>query len=121
MTIDQLIELASASAQALEPSDVETVAQQLDCSTDDICDAFAKRVAQGYLRGEYSFTAADAAMNALFGFAYPVTGAGLPSLASRVYEAFDEGEYVHAGEPEDSQGEVRTKGLLARISELSDA
>jgi len=121
MTIDRLIELASASDKALAPSDIEAAAQQLGGSADDVCDAFAKRVAHGFLRGEYSYAAADSAMNALFGFAYPEAGIGLPRLARQVYEAFDEGEYVHAGDPVDFHGEARTRALLTRISDLAEA
>ena len=119
MTIDQLIRIASE--KGLKATDIEAAASDLRLSLHDVCDAFAKRVAQGYLDGEYSYAIGDTAMNSLFGFAYPMTGTGLPSLARQVYEAFDQGEYHHVGEPEELQGEVRTRSLLARVPHLNDA
>jgi hypothetical protein len=116
MTIDQLIRIASG--EALKATEIEAAASDLRLSRNDVCDAFAKRVAQGYLDGEYSYTIGDTAMNNLFAFAYPVSGTGLPNLARQVYEAFDQGEYHHLGEAEELQGEVRTRSLLARIPQL---
>jgi hypothetical protein len=119
MTIDLLIRIASE--EGLKATDVEAAASDLRMSLNDVCDAFAKRVAQGYLDGEYSYRIGDTAMNSLFAFAYPMSGTGLPNLARQVYEAFDEGEYHHLGEAEELQGEVRTKSLLARVPHLNDA
>ena len=119
MTIDQLIRIASE--KGLKATDIEAAASYLGLSLNDVCNAFAKRVAQGYLDGEYSYTIGDTAMNSLFAFAYPVSGTGLPNLAWQVYEAFDQGEYHHVGEPEELQGEVRTRSLLARVPHLNDA
>ena len=119
MTIDHLIGIASDGP--LDTAVVEAAASDLALSVNHVFNAFAKRVAQGYLRGEYSYTVGDAAMNNLFAFAYAISGIGLPNLALQVYEAFDEGEDHHAGEREELQGEVRTKTLLARVAGLSDA
>ena len=63
----------------------------------------------------------DAAMNDLFAYATAGGGAELSRLAWHVFEAFDEGEYLHAGEPVDEQGEVKTKKLLGAIHELREA
>jgi hypothetical protein len=60
-------------------------------------------------------------MNELFGYAYPGGGPELSRLAWLVYEAFDQGEYLHDGEPAERQGEVKTRLLLGRITELRDA
>jgi len=47
-----------------------------------------------------------------------VHAAGLPELSWRVYQAFDEGEYEHDGDPPELQGERRTRILLAQIARL---
>ncbi len=119
MTLDALIRTASESP--LQAENVQAAADSLRVTVVEIYDLFAKRVAQQYLHGELSYTIGDAAMNELFGYAYPGGGPELSRLAWQVYEAFDEGEYLHAGEPAEQQGEVKTRLLLARIPELRDA
>jgi hypothetical protein len=47
---------------------------------------------------KYTWLDCDAAMNALFGFAYAMSRSDLPAYAFRVYLAFDEGEYYEGGE-----------------------
>jgi hypothetical protein len=119
VTIDQLVRIAS-DEDVLRSADMDSTVEALGLSIGDVCDAFATRVAERYLRGEYSYTSADAAMNALFAYAYPESGVGLPSLAFSIYEAFDEGEYHHADDRPNSQGEDRTRALLARVIRAGD-
>ena len=77
-------------------------------------DALAIGVAQRYLRGEVTFVAADSFMNALWSF---VIFDGQPSpVMTRVYEAFDDGEYHHPGDAPDVDPEVAyTRPLLAAL------
>ena len=53
------------------------------------------------------------AMNNLFAWATAVPGAGLPEFAWKVFGAFDAGEFVRPGTPEDEQGEAVTQTLLS--------
>jgi len=106
MTIDALIRLASE--HPLRAEDIEATAAGSSVVT--LYDLFAKRVAQRYLNGELSYNDADAAMNALFGSAYgPAVAPEFSRLAWQGHEAFDEGEYLHPGEPVEEQGEVKTR------------
>ncbi|HKE86403.1 MAG TPA: hypothetical protein VKB50_21745 [Vicinamibacterales bacterium] len=119
MTLDALIQAASESP--LRAKHVEAAAENLRATAGELYDLFARTVAQRYLSGELSYTSGDAAMTHLFGYATSGGGPELSRLAWQVFEAFDEGEYVHVGEPAEQQGEVKTRALLARITELRDA
>ena len=119
MTIDDLIRIASERSPRLD--EIEAAAGNAQLTVVRLYDAFAKRVATRYLRGDLSYTDGDAAMNSLFGYAYPGGGPEFDHLAWQVYCAFDQGEYLHVGEPVESQGEAKTRELLANIAELTDA
>jgi hypothetical protein len=120
MGLDDLIETASSN-RPLALADVEATARQVGLAVPDVLDLFARTVAMRYLKGDYSYGHADMAMNQLFGFAHAVSGVGLPEFAWQVFGAFDEGEYIHDGEPPEQQGESRTRELLGRIGLLSGA
>jgi hypothetical protein len=119
MTIDDLIRIAWERSPRTQ--EIEAAARHAQVTVVRLYDLFAKSVATRYLRGELSYTDGDAAMNGLFGYAYPGGGQEFDRLAWQVYLAFDEGEHVHAGEPIESQGEAKTRALLAKIAELTDA
>ena len=93
------------------------IAQLCDATAADIdaaLDAIAIEVAHRYLRGNIPFLSADTLMNNLFSHA--VMHSGLPSVFMRAYEAFDEGEYHHAGDAEGVDTEVAyTKPLLSAL------
>lgn len=115
MTLNQLIQ--RVSRKPLSASELETAAADLRLSINAVFDAIAKEVGEGYLLGKYCWEVGDAVMNNVFATAYPVTQCGLPDFAWRVFAAFDEGEYFHAGEPAEHDGEPRTKTMLAAILE----
>jgi hypothetical protein len=119
MTLDALIQVASENP--LRGQQVAAAAEQLRATVTEFYDLFARTVAQRYLNGELSYTSGDAAMTHLFGYATSGGGPELSRFAWQVFEAFDEGEHVHVGEPVEEQGEVKTRALLARIAELRDA
>ena len=110
MNLDRLIKLAFDRTPT--PAEVEEVASSERISVDEVLDRFARRVAECYLEGLYSFGDADAAMNHLFAWATLVTGSGLPEFAGKVFGAFDAGEFVRPGVPEDQHGEALTRTLL---------
>jgi hypothetical protein len=90
-------------------------------SHEDLCIAFAERVASEYLASRLSFEAADRAMNRLYTFSYVDKDRGMPRLAWEVFDAFDEGEYQHNGDPEDTDPEVKytkpkIEQIVARVS-----
>ena len=74
----------------------------------------ARRIADGYLTGTYSWEFGDQAMNNLYAAAYVSEDIGLPKYAMEVFLAFDEGEYKHKDSPE-MDGEPRTRALLLAI------
>lgn len=103
--------IQALSDTAVSTDYVEGAARTLGISVPSLCDEFAREIAQGFLRGEYSWEFGDAAMNGLYGSAYAVGNFGLPDFAMQVYEAFDEGEYRHLNDP-GPNGAPRTRALL---------
>jgi hypothetical protein len=98
------------SGKAVSADNVEDVARTLGISVPSLCDEFAREIAQGFMRGEYSWEFGDGAMNGLYGSAYLVGDFGLSDFAMQIYEAFDEGEYRHNDSGPD--GAPRTRALL---------
>src|SRR5688500_9857022 len=111
MDIDRLIELAFDRTPT--PAEVEDVASSERISLQEVLDRLARRVAERYLEGVYSFGDADMAMNNLFAWATAVTGTGLPEFAWKVFGAFDAGEFERPGAREGEQGEALTRVLLS--------
>ena len=118
MTIDELIDVAVE--RALHREEVMATAAALRLDVGDLLNQFALNAALRYLRGELSYADADFALNNLFAFAHVTARLNLPDVAWQIYTAFDEGEYLRNGEPEDTQGETRTKALLSKIEALRD-
>jgi hypothetical protein len=111
-TLAEIIE--KAGDRNLLAEDFDAAARSIGVAPSDLTDMFARTVAEDYQLGRLSWAVADAAMNWLF-FDYGVHSnreGVLTPLAERVFEAFDEGEYKHLGEPENRQGESRTRALL---------
>ena len=79
---------------------VEKLCIELRLSPEEFCDTFSRRVAREYAVGNLPFEIADAAMNALEGYAQFVLDADLPPYSWEVYLAFDQGEFHH---PEDQR------------------
>src|SRR5215471_2404698 len=101
LTLDALIRIASENP--LRAEHVGATADNLRVTVEELYDLFAKNVAQRYMSGDLSYTSGDAAMTALFAYATSGGGPELSRLARQVFEAFDEGEYLHAGEPVEQQ------------------
>lgn len=73
----------------------------------DFSDSFSRRVAHEYAAGMISFSAGDAAMNALSAYVLNQFEVTLLSYSAEVYDAFDEGEYRHQNDPEEVDPEQK--------------
>ncbi len=93
---------AGLDASVLEPFE----------TSQEYCDHVALLIARGYLEGQISWLAADAAINHL----YPVMleCPVVPECAWGIYDAFDAGEY-HPDSPTLSDDEVTKPILLAQV------
>lgn len=111
MDLDRLIEVAFARTPT--SAEIEEVANSERIPMEEALDRFARRVAERYLDGVYSFGDSDMAMNNLFAWSTAVIGSGLPKFAWKVFGAFDAGEFMRPGAPEDQQGEALTRKLLS--------
>ena len=100
---------------ALDPAGV---AKTVTLTRTEFLNAVAQHVADGYLRGIYSYSFGDAVMNNLFGFIF-ADAHDFPDLAFGVYLAFDEGEYRKHDDPPDFDLESRTREMLVRLGNSS--
>jgi hypothetical protein len=114
--MDTLAELiAKAADRSLQPDDFDAAARSNGVAPSELTDTFARAVVARFEAGSLPWTDADRAMNWLF-FDYGIHSQRedlVTPLAARVFEAFDQGEYTHLGEPPNRQGESRTRALLA--------
>ena len=102
--MDDLI--GAASSRPVLASDVERAVAATGLPPDQALDQLARRIAEGYVTGEYDFGVGDAAMNAIFAYAMATTNLELSRFSRGVYEAFDQGEF---------RGEDVTKCLIAKV------
>jgi len=101
--LDELIRRCDTAK--LTASNVAPFLKEL--SREEFCDAFSRRVAQEYGSGRMPFEAADAAMNRLWEFAFLGDEAFIPPFSREVFEAFDDGEYHHSGDPSETDPELK--------------
>ena len=78
-----------------------------ELSLEEFCDTFSRRVAQEYGSGRMSFDVADAAMNRMWEFAFLGDENFIPPYSREVFEAFDDGEYHHSGDPPGTDPELK--------------
>jgi hypothetical protein len=113
MTIEELVRFAEL--HALSAAVIERACVKGKLSIHEVYTAFAKDVHEKYIQGIYTWRFCDAAMNSLYSYAYVFSDTCLPDYAWHVFIAFDEGEYIHPGDPIDFDCETRTKALLGEI------
>lgn len=101
------------------PLDAEAIAPFLvDDSREAFYDAFARHVAREFIENRMPYEAADVAMSHLFVFACIEGEGDLPGHAREIFEAFDLGEYIHAGDPSGTNSERKyTRPKLRRLLE----
>ena len=113
MSLQELIN--KAEAEHLETSDVEHAATQLGISIEELCDLVARTIASRYLDGSIEWAYGDRVMNSLHAWAYGPSDVCLSEVAWEVFSAFDEGEYIHQGDPPNMAPDARTRPLLLRL------
>jgi hypothetical protein len=119
--------LALAEGNALDLHGLQRFAQEQGFSLVQACDRIALHVAREYSEGTTGYVASDRIMNALFSAVTTEaflsrTNCAVPPLVISVYQAFDEGEYVHPNDsPEDNQELKYTKPMIAAILESNSA
>lgn len=97
------VEVIAGFPKAVKPDVAASVCTKLVISESEFCDVFAKDVVRGYKERDFSWSEADAAMNALSGFFFGdlPPRAPFPEYAFGVFLAFDAGE-LH-GEPDNER------------------
>jgi hypothetical protein len=116
MTLDEFIVLTTSRVP--DSKAVEQAAQRLEISKKELFELIARTVAERFLNNAMPWSAGDTAMNNLFSYTLHAGDPDvedLPVFARRVFESFDEGEYRHLGEPDEFQGEGRTRLLLETV------
>jgi len=118
MTLDDAI--AIYAERTLDRVERAALCHAIAADTAHALDALALTVAQRYMNGSLTFEIADAVMNDLF--AHGCELSEIPSLMYSIYEAFDDGEYVHREDPPGTDSEVKyTRPQLARVLEHAGA
>jgi len=82
-----------------------------DGSRHDFSDSFAKETAQRYLEGVLDFDSANCIINCLSVW-FPLEN--FPPFTWAIYRAFDEGEYLHAGQIAGTNEELYTRPMLRK-------
>jgi hypothetical protein len=91
-------------------------------SRDAFYDAFARHVAIEFIENRMPYEAADAAMSHLFVFACIEGEGDLPRYAREVFEAFDLGDHIHAGDRSGTRAERNyTRPKIRRLLEAPGA
>lgn len=108
--------------QTLTIADIEHFCLQYQLTLEQFCNQLAKAISHNFLNNELSFTQSNRLMNALWDFMscdhyLRQNSHCLPALATEVYFAFDDGEWVRQGDPEDTDPvELYTRPALERIN-----
>ena len=114
MTILELVK--SSTEISTDPQIFETGCKDLGLSLPEFCDAFAIEVARQYHNGFLSWDDCDGAINSLFyAYVHNFDQATFPELAYSVFSAFDDGEYLHPGDPESFDPQTHTKTQIKTI------
>jgi len=113
--------LLSAAQNALEVEDLLLFAERHEITAIGASEAISLHVAQSYADGRIDYVIGDRIMNSMIGLVtekafWAVSGNVVPPLVLSVYQAFDEGEYIHPGDPPDVDAESKyTKAMIAAI------
>jgi hypothetical protein len=107
--------MRKAADQPLTDADVEAACGYLALTRSALFDAISRRVVEGYSSSELDFGFCDGVMNHLYGMLM-TRDEPVPDYTYSVFLAFDEGEYQHRDDPEDSSPEeLYTKPMIAEI------
>ena len=114
MTIDDL--MRKAADDPFVAADIDAVCAEHGLTLGELFDAISRRIARGYASGEFPFGFCDGVMNHLYSFMLLNHDMTPPDFSYSVFLAFDEGEYQHRDDPEDSSPEeLYTKPMIAEI------
>ena len=90
----------------LDKTEVEAFCAREGITVTAFCDGLALRVAMGFAEGRLDYEYCDWVMNHLETLMVCQYDDVLPPLAFSIWEAFDEGEYVHPGDASEPQPEA---------------
>lgn len=115
--------LASAEANALEVRDFVEWCAQTGMSALEASNAFARALASEYIQGQLDYVFCNRVINSIMNVVtteefFSISDRTLPEHVVLVYQAFDAGEYVHAGDSlVDNQEEKYTRPMIASFLE----
>jgi hypothetical protein len=105
-----------AAGRPFSEGDVDAACRYTGLTRGALFDAISRRVARGYASGELSFDFCDAVMNHMYSFMMLNYDMAPPDYSYSVFLAFDEGEYQHRDDPENSSSEdLYTKPMIPEI------
>ena len=98
----------------IKAEDVTAWSEENGLSRHDLYDAVARHLAFSFHRHELTFEFCDAVMNDLHGVIISFDDVR-PDLFWTVFEAFDEGEYIHPDRPDADPIETYTRPRIVEI------
>lgn len=114
--------IEQSTEQALTIKSIECFCQQHQLTLEQFCNQLAQFISQCFLANQLSFLQSNQLMNSLWDFMSSdrylrQNSHCLPALATEVYFAFDDGEWVRQGDPADTDPvEQYTRPALERIN-----
>ena len=114
VTIDDLMHKAAGAP--FMAADIDAACAEHSLTLGELFDAISRRIARGYVSGEFPFGFCDGVMNHLYSFMLLNHDMAPPEYSYSVFLAFDEVEYQHRDDPEGSSPEeLYTKPMIAEI------
>ena len=108
--------IAKVASDELTLEQAMSVAAVRSMPLSHLFDLASLHVARSYERTTLTFEDADRIMNGLWGllFQQPIENIVIPEITQDIFEAFDQGEYHHAGDSDDIDPEAKyTRPLVA--------
>jgi hypothetical protein len=110
------LNVADSDPTYLNENDMERWCELTGDSRSALYDRIALYLARGFHNAELDFEFCDAIVNDMFGIIIS-TPEGPPDLFYEVYNAFDAGEFTHAGNRDENPVEVYTRPTIREIVE----
>jgi hypothetical protein len=113
--------LQSAEGNSLEVEDLVLFAEQQGLTAIGASEFVSLHVAQSFAGGRIDYVTGDRIMNSMINLVttkefFAISGGVVPALVLSIYQAFDEGEYVHSGDTPDVDTESKyTKPMIAAV------
>jgi hypothetical protein len=110
----QLLERTGSEISTISSADFDVWSKRLGVTRSALYDLIALRLAKGFHTDEFPFNFCDKILNTVHGV-ITLADENRPELFSKVFLAFDEGEYYHRNNRAEDPVAKYTRPLIAQI------